>query len=650
MLLAPINLFAEKVIPPGKENYLISIIKPYEVGIYDYKLENISINKDSVKYEFCKERDCFYILLTEKSKISNPVVVTKNFAISLEGVPKKVDIGPLVNVIIKNDTQNVFELIDCVDSKVLIPENIKIIYVFIILVILVLLLSLSKKTSERINEFINIAESILKRVYVILFGFIICFAAYMRYRNICIPVVEEGSIMRLLYSYDSWVYNLFISNDQRHPGLYFALLKPFVMLFKDAGFTARMVSATFSILSVAALGLILLKASCISSVLGMLILSVHPEFIHRSREVTDISLFIFASLSSIFFLINFEMSGKKRDFVLFIIFLILSCYSSYAAYVNLFAIFVYFTVNKKIRMYLKYFAVIFVFILPYLYKISSSIKDEFFTKSMAIKFQNVIWGGEPFVYFIQKSFSLLFAGDYTVFVLALLVAKIIVNYRSWSSNLLFFSIFTFNLGFILLSLIFRMMPYYFIFLPVSVVLLISYQRDVDSNLFKRLFSIISMIFLFYLFYHYLFQRFETIYVQSYHIRNNPELVSSIVKSFGVRDIVIDIENNKYSLGYYFFERPYETLIEKGCNLSYNNSELICKEDSSGRTITALTLTSSLKDGWEERALERLKGLPYERFCFIYDNNYKNLHILNYIQDNCKPISLGEKFLVYMCNR
>ncbi len=648
LMLVSFNLYAEKVIPYGKENYFISLIKPYDQSFNNYALKNIYISRDNVRYEFCK-KECFYVVLKSRADSDKPAAVSKNFVLYVDGDVLSLDLKPLLDVIVRNDTGKVYELADNVRPAMTEPDyNIRTIYFLIMALILIFMLTLYKSTSDIITAGLDRIEKYVTRLYPVLFFLILLFASYMRFRNIYLPLVEGGSALRLLFSYDSILYNLFISNDPRHPGLYFALLKPLILFSDSPEHTARILSASLSVLSVAVIGLIVRDAGSVNSLFAMLILSVHPEYIYRSREITDISLFVLTSLMAIGFLMKSEVTDKRLYKILFVLFVVLSCLSSYAAYVNLMAFLFYLLLTGRMKVYWKYLLTGLLFVLPYVFKILFSLREEFSTRAVADRFPHIVWGSNSLLEFSQRSLALLFAGEQTQILLLLLVIGLVLWYKNPEFNLLFLSLFLANLGFVLLSVFFRMMPYYFIFLPVSYILVVSYQKGSNLSLFGRLFSLIMLIFAFLSFYNNLKERFETTFIQGYHLRTNPALIVKTIKSLNVKDVVIDIENNKHTIGYYFFENPYDVLIKSGCD-STPDEVMICREDKSGRSITALTKTLSLSEGWEKESVNRFRQLPYEDFCFVYDVKYPNTILLGYVSNICTPVSLGEKYLVYRCS-
>ncbi len=646
LILVSDNLFAKKVIPAGKESYFKSLVNPYSDRFGEYYLKNIYITQNSVRYEYCN-KECFYILLKDRSDVQDAVILSKNFAIYAEPESIQIGIRQLLDAIVKNDTGSVFEITDSGLDSYEIHLDIKMLYVLIMSVILIFILSLYKKTSEGISLLLVYIERYVSKYYFVLFSLIILFASYMRFRNIYLPLVEEGSALRLLYSYDNWIYNLFISNDPRHPGLYFVLLGSIIGFFDHPEYAARILSASFSVVSVGVIGLVIRSVNPLNSLLAMLLLSVHPEYLYRSREITDISLFVLTSLISLFFLIKSEQSEKRFYKIMFVVFIVLSCLSSYAAYINLLAFLLYLLIKRNLRDYIKYLLFGLLILSPYIYKMLTSIRDEVYTKTISENFSHIIWGGMPLSNFVSKTLYVLFAGDHTLSLLLLFLFFILISYKRL--HLISFLLILANALFVLFSIFFRMMPYYVIFIIISFILLIAYQKEVESSLKNKLLTIFVLIFSFYAFKNNLVGRFETIYIQSYHLKNNPSLIVDRIKSAGIKEIVIDIENDKYIIGYYFFENPFEVLIKSNC-FSSGAEPMECLEKNSGRRITVLTMALGISNGWEESSLRKLKGLKYDRFCFIYDKNYPNSVILNYLQNNCKPFSLGEKFLVYECLR
>jgi len=653
-LLLPVIIFSDilmaaDVIPPGKEQYFLDIVKPYNKEISGYSLKNVFIRNESVRYEYCKDV-CFYVVLKRKSAGGEPLSSSKNFNIYVEGNVYNVDINPLVNSIRINETGDVFSTVDnTTPSLNLGLKNLNIGYILIMVILLTYILLSIKQVSDITSRWIDKISNISDRVYFILFLVVIGYAAYLRYRNIYLPLVEGGSAIRVLFAYDSIIYNLFISDDPRHPGLYFLLLKPFILIFGQPEYSARIFSATLSLISVAVMGLIVKEKSRFNSIFAMLLLAIHPEYIYRSREITDISLFVLMSLLAILALKKAESSERSIYKIIFAIFLALSCLSSYAAYVNLAAILFYLILKGRIREYIRYLIVTLLLIFPYILKIVFSLKEEFYSRHMANKFPDLIWGGNSLPDFIVRSLYVLFAGEYTFLILVLVVVFLIMTFERLKKDSFFLILFVVNFSFIFLSKFFRMMPYYLIFLPVSFIMMVTYLDIVNDTVFKKMYVLLVFISTLISFIINLNDRFETTYVQGYHLRTNPELVVKIIKNLGVKNIVIDIENDKHILGYYFFDNPFKTLVKNGC---YNGEHktLICSEDETGLSIVALTKILNIYKGWEARSVEKIKMLDYDDFCFVYDNNYPNKEILLYLKENCNAISLGEKYLLYRCKK
>jgi|GEM_PF-3141857 len=639
------SAYSERVIPEGQEGYLKSVIRPFDREFKGYKLENIEIDQKRVTYRYCVQRDCFGLILDSETSSGNPLAKSKNFYIYLD--KEDASFGrELVDAVVNNDTGEIY-----INTSAGVPFfslDINKIYILLMVIIALIALSYNNRVIGLFDKLYLGISNMPDFIYWSFFSLIIIGAVQVRFKGIYLPLVEEGSALRLLYSYDSAIYNLFVSNDPRHPGLYFTILKPFLLLSSDPAHIARIISATLSVLSVGVIGLIFKNLNRILSLFSMALLSLHPEYIHRSREITDISLFVLMSLLSIWFLQKSLKEGQRKYYILFTIFSILSCYSSYAAYVNLAGMILYLSISRRIREFFPYILSILIFVLPYLWKIISSFGGEFHLKSMSGMFPNIIWGGEGILSFLTSSFSSLFAGEYTIIILSLIMVYLLLSIGNLSRDSLFFSLFVSNLAFLLLFRYFRMMPYYALFLPVSFILLISQEsRSQSERFFEKSFRLLVMVFTLFAFYENLQERYEPIYIQSYHLRTNPQIPVRVVRESGVKDIVIDIEHNKYILGYYFFDNPFESLIRQGCSIQPDQT-LICYEGKTGRRITVLTSTFSIKRGWEERSVERLKSIGYDDYFFVYDRNYSNEKLLKYLSESCIAVLLGEKNYLYRC--
>jgi len=641
--LVSTSAHSERAIPSGREEYIRSLPKPFNIEYKGYRVQNIKILKDSVTYEYCDNATCFYLILEGEPSMKRSAGRSKNFYIYLSNIDETYG-KELVKAIIENDTENIY--IDVYENPGGIGLNLKVIYTILMLILLLLLLSLNNRITTQLERFFNRLFQIPDLLYWSLFVVILIYTSHLRLSGIYLPLVEGGSALRLLYSYDSILYNLFISNDARHPGLYFALLKPFISLSDNPVYTARIISATLSILSVGVIGLILKDENRLLSLFSMLLLSFNAEYTYRSREITDISLFVLMSLSSIWALKKVITGEKRLYYILFTIFTILSCYASYVAYVNLGGLILYLLINRKFRNFKLSLFTILIFVSPYIFKILTSLQNETRFKNISINFPEIIWGGEDPLTFLKKSLTHLFGGESAYVILALFLLYLVIIKRSLLKENLFLILFISNITFLFFFKYLRMMPYYAIFMPISFTLLICSEIK-DEGFFKKSFQLLIILFTIFSFYLDMQQRYESIYIQSYHLRTNPEIPVKIIKESGVRDIVIDIEHNKSILGYYFFRNPFKILVKEGCRVA-SDQTLICYEEETGRRITSLTGIISINSGWREAAVERLRNLKYSDYFFVYDRSYQNDILIEYLSNNCKTYLIGEKYSLFRC--
>ncbi len=649
------ELSARQVIPSGKEEYFKNLPSPYNKYFGEYILKDIIIDEDMVRYSYCNTVDCFFIILSKEKTEDILCGRSRNFFISYAGKITVSDIKPIVDAILKNDTGDIFISVSNPspffkhDTKHD-TDFIRITYILITLILILLIISRINGLKIFCYRILLSIEQMHGLLYFLIFVLVVVYASYLRLRCIYLPVFEEGSALRLLYSYGNPLYNIFYSYDPRHPGLYFAILNPFLKFSENPAFIARIISALFSIVSVGFIGLIVREKSKIFSLIAMLLLATNPEYVYRSREITDLSLFVMNSLLSIFFLRRAISENKKIDYYLTFLFLLLSCFSSYAAYINLAAIFVYLYIHKKIKVLIKPIIILFLCLSPFLYKILSSLSAEFYSRKMAKVFPDIIWGEKPIYDFVQQTLFNLFGGEHYIIIFGLLIIYLVLNFKILKEESFPVILFISNLLFVLFSLYFRMMPYYLIFSVVSFILLmLSIKIEKQEYTLQYLFVLIFSLFTLYAFIKDSNNRFESTYIQSYHQRTNPGIIIDTIKKSEIKDIVIDIENNKNILGYYFFDKPYKVLAENGCKMIKDNM-MECFEEDTSKRITVLTRTMSIRSDWREKSLSKLKSINYTDYFFIYDKNYKNEYVLDYIDSHCRPILLGEKYLLYRCRR
>lgn len=648
-LLISLDLYSESVITAGNERYFKDLPSPYLYRFYEYTLKDIEIYKDGVNYRYCKDDSCFLLILSKEKRDDNLVGRSKNFFISYEGDIPLERLSPLIDAIVKNDRRDVFVRVANSSPVVRYDSDLlSILYLLSMLIVGGVIISLIEGINKVVKGLLIKIDRMPLPLYIFFFISVIVYAAQLRLKGIWLPVVDEGSAIRLLYSYSNPLYNLFISSDPRHPGLYFVILRLFLECSDNPVYTARVISAVLSVVSIGVMGFVVMEKSRLFSLIAMLLLATNPEYVYRSREITDISLFVMNSLLSIFFLRRAVSGEKRRDYYLFFLFLLISCLSSYAAYINLVAMILYLFISKKIRGYEIPLILMFLILSPSIVKMSLSLPQEFHSKEMADAFPEIIWGGSDLMDFVLRTIYDLVAGRYSIIILVMFIAYFILCYKNVKGELLLVILFVSNTLFSILSLYFRMMPYYMLFFVVSLILLVlSIRIDWEGRLFNYLFTLIFSLFILYGFIDESINRYEATYIQSYHLRNDPAILVRTIKRTDVKEVVIDMEYNKYILGFHLFEDPHKTLIRRGC-LVVDNEMMECLEESSGRRITVLTRMLSIERGWEERAVEKLASLTIRDFFFVYDRKSPNEPVLRWLNNNCKAVLLGEKYLLYRC--
>lgn len=649
LLSISLDLYSESVLTAGNEGYFKDLPSPYLYRFYEYTLKDIKIYRDGVNYRYCKDDNCFLLILSKEKRDDNLAGRSKNFFISYEGDISLERLSPLTDAIVKNDRREVF--VRVTDSSPVVRYDLDLLIILYLLGMLVvggIAISFIEGTNKVVKGLLIKIDRMPLPLYIFFFILVIVYAAQLRLKGIWLPVVDEGSAIRLLYSYGNPLYNLFISSDPRHPGLYFVILRLFLGCSDNPAFTARVISAIFSVVSVGVMGFVVMEKSRLFSIIAMLLLATNPEYIYRSREVTDISLFVMNSLLSIFFLRRAVSGERRRDYYLFFLFLLLSCLSSYAAYINLIAMILFLFISKKIRGYEIPVILMSLILTPSIIKISLSLPQEFHSREMATAFPEIIWGGSGLMDFVLRTIYNLVAGRYSIIILVMFIVYLILCYKNIKGEMLLVLLFVSNMLFFIVSLYLRMMPYYMLFFVVSLILLIlSIRIDWDGALFNYLFTLIFSLFILYGFIDESINRYEATYIQSYHLRNDPAILVRTIKRTDVKEVVIDIENNKHILGFHLFDDPYKTLIKRGC-LLIDNEMMECLEESSRRRITVLTRMLSIKRGWEERAVEKLASLTIRDFFFVYDRNSPDEVVLRWLDKNCKTVLLGEKYLLYRC--
>ncbi|MBI5528533.1 MAG: glycosyltransferase family 39 protein [Deltaproteobacteria bacterium] len=662
------------VITTGHEAYFRSLLGKFAHGIGGHRFEGAKIDSERVVYSFRKDPGSFEMVLEHPSNSLVTRHRSPHFAISFEfagvGQPAREAIAAaLAREVAANDIRDVWDRAGEADSPGAAPgrgaggpAGLVLLLVFGALVALGL--------SGRVRvPMLGAIESLHAAVERLSFPLTLCVAftaAFLRFQNADMPLFEGGAIERLFIASQNPLRNLVNSYDPRHPGLYFAIVHFPLKLSGYSVWPVQCIGLVFSLVSVLLAGAVARRyAGALGAILAMALLAVSPEHIQRSREVTDLSLFVMLALAAVFFYQRSLDTGGRTDKILFSLSLGLSLLSSFAALLVGAAIALHALWNPaRRRALLIPLAAAFAIGLPVLVRIFASVPAELQAKGRAGEYAGVFWGAWGPVEFAGMTARALFTNHEWILVVFVIALTMIVGRKDLKTRGPLGLILLLNLAFVGGSALFRMKPYYAIFLQVAAFVLAASLADAPPGrefasfeAYARRFVPVCAALVLYTAYGLdLRDRWEPIYIQSSNFEEDVRTPVQAALAEGAMNIVIDISHDKGPVAYHFFKKPFESMrnhyVREGAAKPCAPADglaFVCEDAGSERRIYALTEGADPGPRWQERAVEKLKTLlSAGPLHFTYSKQYPNEPMRLFLESSCERRSENKKYELYRC--
>jgi hypothetical protein len=661
------------IITAGHEAHFRSLLGRFEHGIGGHRFEGARIESERAVYSFRKGPGSFKMVLEHPSR-SPARHRSRHFAISFEfeGVEaqaREVISTALSREVAANDARDIWDRAGEADSPgasagsvVGSPAGLLLLLVFGALIAL----GLSGRVRVPMLVAIESLHSAVERSFFPLSLCVVFMAALLRFHNADMPLFEGGAIERLFIASLDPLRNLVNSYDPRHPGLYFALAHFPLKLFGHSVWPVQCMGLVFSVVSVLLAGAVAWRyAGALGAILAMALLAVSPEHIQRSREVNDLGLFVMLALASVFFYQRALDAGSLADKVLFALSLGLSLLSSFAALLVAAAVALHalWDPGRRRKLFVP-LAAAFAIGLPVLVRIAVSIPAEIHAKGRAEEYSGIIWGGWGAAEFAGMTARALLTHREWILVLFVIALALVVARRDLGSRGPLLPIVILNLVFIGGSALFRMKPYYAIFLQVAAFVLVASVTDAPSGrefasfeVYARRFVPVCAALVLYVSYALdLRDRWEFIYVQSSNFEEHIRTPLAAAKADEATDIVIDLSHDKISVVYHFFGKPFESFrnyyVRDGASklcAPARGLAFVCEDEGSERRLYVLTEAADPGPQWKRGAAERLKTLLASGpFHFIYNKKFPDEPVLGILESSCERRSENKKYALYRC--
>jgi hypothetical protein len=396
----------------------------------------------------------------------------------------------------------------------------------------------------------------------------------------------------------------------------------------------------------------------------MLALSLSPEYILRAREINDVALFVFLALAAIALYLR-TGSQPGRAGALLAVCTGLMLLSSYSAVFVAGAMLAHAATDKgrRERLLVPLLAGL-VAGAPLAVRMLLSMPEEIRSRAMASSFASHVWGGQGLPEFVVLTARTIIADSWLVPVSVLCAASLALGWRRLRDEGLVAWMLLLNLLFPLMSVFFRMKPYYAMFLLPAMLMACAVAgggRAGGSATFRDyLRSVVPLAAIAVIAISLcmdLQRSRESIYVQESNYQDWIAVPAHGIKSQGGKVVVIDVSHDLLPLVYNLFAAPYGSMAARGtnrvalrCDGSIGAAECIA-DAGSGLVVYALTGGNSLKPGWEDRSAASLDRLmAREPLHFVYNRQLPNERIFRRLSERCTVKLEGKKYILFGCGK
>jgi hypothetical protein len=529
----------------------------------------------------------------------------------------------------------------------------------------VLALGLTRSSRAYLLAAADGLQSRLEQPGLLLEAAVLAGALFLRFFQSRLPAFEGGEITRLFIAYLPPLSNLVHSHDARHPGLYFALIHWPLLQSGFSVWAVRAVGLAFSAAAVALAGLVVRRhAGRGPALAAMALLAASPVFLRLSREIGDFSLFVMLALAALLFYQRALDTAARSDKVLLALSAGLCLLSSYAAVVVFAALALHAGWDLERRRRLAWPLGLALLIgSPAAAQLLLMLPRELAEKRLAVSAQVHLWGGGGLGELARSTAEELFTRRLWPLVLAAAALALACHRRRLAARGPIAVVVACNLALLGGASLFRMKPYYAVFLQVAVILLIASLVEPlppdaapsPGAYARRLAPPLALAVLGAAFAFELHRDWESLYVQSANFRGSIQTPLELVKRDGGTTVISEVGHDKVSIAYHFFQKPFESWANfhrlgpgrRPC--AVRDGSLLCCDEGSARCIHVLSEGLTLPPDWKALAVPKLDALLTKGPAhFLYDSSYPNEPLRAHLDKACSARSLEGRYRLYSC--
>jgi hypothetical protein len=658
---------ARFVIGPGNEAYAAALPGNYAAGIAGYRLRGTAIARDRIVYDYAGEPDGGFSVVLRHPKDSASSRRSKYFAIDFDfrlQDPDRMDslAGEIAAQIQARDVRDIWLPADAASQE---PRPLGLFAALLALSAAILVFGISKEGRAGLLAACDGLQARLEQPGLLLEAAVLAGALFLRFFHSRLPAFEGGEIMRLFIAYLPPLDNLVHSHDARHPGLYFAVVHWPLVLSGFSVAAVRAVGIAFSAAAVVLAGAVVRRhAGRGPALAAMALLAASPVFLRLSREIGDFSLFVMLALAAILSYQRALDTASRADKALLALSAGLCLLSSYAAVTIYAALALHALLDQKRRQQLAWPLGLALLIgTPAVVQLALMMPRELAEKRLAVSAQVYLWGSGGPGELARDAARELFTQRLWPLALSAAALAVLLNWSRLAARGPIALIAACNLALLGGASLFRMKPYYAVFLQVAAILLVAslmepLPRTAPLSLgsyARRLAPPFALVILGAAFTLELHRDWESLYIQGANFRTSIRAPLEQVKQDGGTTVIFEVGHDKVSVAYHFFEKPFESFANffrpdparRPCGLQ--DGYLLCCDEGSARCLYVLSEGIRLPPDWKALAVPKLDALlaagPAH---FLYDLSFPNEPLRARLEAACAPRYRGSRYQLYSC--
>jgi len=475
-----------------------------------------------------------------------------------------------------------------------------------------------------------------------------------------LPFHADYMTQRVFYASHGWLDILAHRyEDSRHPQLYYLVLHGFLYL-GSAPWIARLPAVLFSAGSAVALfALVRPHLGTVTALAAAALLGLSVPFLAHSRDVSDITLFIFLALLGCHLLLRCMQQPTRALLVAFAAVETAMLYTYYMAGFVVAAqlvVLVAYGRSRSHRALWIAFAVSMGLAIPVWLDLVRLVVMDTGARETARRFPEHLWGERQGGEFLAEAYSLLVPRATAAFVIPVmgLLGAVRWGRVAWRKpvfwlviSLLISASITTGLAVALV----RLMPYYLLFLvpPILVLVVVgclgppgelaAAPRAIRVTARAGGVALLAGVFGMYgLSMARALPSLRSVDDRDHFVR----MAAAIEEGGGPDTVIADPDMMLTIVLYHVFDQPMD--LYRACQRDHGPPECTVE----GRTMVTLTSMPTMSEGWEQQSLQRLSRWQDEASWFIYTDRFDNAPLREYLEASCERRGHFEPLTLYRC--